>query len=289
MKRRTLTALSSVLVLSLVAVACGGSSTGASNNSDGSATKGGTFREELQSFGWTDGFDPTGEYLGTAWALFDEMMMRGLMTYNHRPAEEGGNVPVPDIATGPPTVSEDGLTYEFTLKTGVQFGPPLNRDVTSADIEYAFERINTASLGAQYGNYYCGVISGMDCAAKKVEPVSGIETADETHITFNLDQPVGDFLYRLAMPATKAIPEEVAKCFTTAGDYGSYLISSGPYMFYGQENMDITSCDTIKPIEGYDVEKGLTLVRNPNYDASTDSTEIREANVDGLQQEINTN
>ena len=178
MKRRTLTALSSVLVLSLVAVACGGSSTSASSNSDGSATKGGTFREELQSFGWTDGFDPTGEYLGTAWALFDQMMMRGLMTYNHRSAEEGGNVPVPDIATGPPTVSEDGLTYEFTLKTGVQFGPPLNRDVTSADIEYAFERINTASLGAQYGNYYCGVISGMDCAAKKVEPVSGIDTAD---------------------------------------------------------------------------------------------------------------
>lgn len=289
MKRRTLTALSSVLVLSLVAVACGGSSTGASNNSDGSATKGGTFREELQSFGWTDGFDPTGEYLGTAWALFDEMMMRGLMTYNHRSAEDGGNVPVPDIATGPPTVSEDGLTYEFTLKTGVQFGPPLNRDVTSADIEYAFERINTASLGAQYGNYYCGVISGMDCAAKKVEPVSGIDTADDTHITFHLDQPVGDFLYRLAMPATKAIPEEVAKCFTTAGDYGSYIISSGPYMFFGEENMDTTSCDTIKPIEGYDVEKGLTLVRNPNYDPATDSTEIREANADGLQQEINTN
>ena len=96
MKRRTLTALSSVLVLTLVAVACGGSSTtGASSGSDGSATKGGTFREELQSFGWTDGFDPTGEYLGTAWALLDQMMMRGLMTYNHRPAEEGGNVPVP--------------------------------------------------------------------------------------------------------------------------------------------------------------------------------------------------
>jgi peptide/nickel transport system substrate-binding protein len=288
-KRRMIVALMSVLALSLVAAACGGSSGSSSSSGSGTATKGGTIREELQSFGWTNGFDPTGEYLGTAWALYDQLMMRGLMTYNHRSADDGGNVPVPDIATGPPTISDDQLTYDFELKTGVQFGPPLNRDVTSHDIEYAFERINTASLGAQYGNYYCGVITGMDCAAKKVEPVSGIDTPDDTHITFHLDQPVGDFLYRLAMPATKAIPEEVAKCFTDAGDYGPYLISSGPYMFYGEGDLDTSSCSAMKPISGYDVQKGLTLIRNPNYDASTDSTEIRENNIDGLQQEINTN
>jgi peptide/nickel transport system substrate-binding protein len=288
-KRRTIVALTSLVALSLVAAACGGSSSSSSSSPGGTTTKGGTIREELQTFGWTNGFDPTGEYLGTAWSLYDQMLMRGLMTYNHRSAEEGGNVPVPDIATGPPTVSGDGLTYDFELKTGVQFGPPLDRDVTSKDIEYAFERINTASLGAQYGNYYCGTITGMDCAAKKVEPVSGIDTPDDTHITFHLDQPVGDFLYRLAMPATKAIPEEVAKCFTNAGDYGNYVMSSGPYMILGEENLDISSCDTMKPLEGYNVQKGITLVRNPNYDPATDSTEIREANVDGLQQEINTN
>jgi peptide/nickel transport system substrate-binding protein len=289
-KRRTIVAVTSVIALSLVAAACGGNDTSSSSdNGGGTVTKGGTIREELQTFGWTNGFDPTGEYLGTAWALYDQLLMRGLLTYNHRPAEEGGNVPIPDIATGPPTVSDDGLTYEFTLKTGVKWGPPLDRDVTSHDIEYAFERINTASLVAQYGNYYCGVITGMDCAAKKPEPIKGIETPDDTHITFHLDQPVGDFLYRLAMPATKAFPEEVAKCFTNAGDYGNYVMSSGPYMIYGQENLDITSCDTMKPLEGYDVQKGLTLVRNPNYDPSTDSTEVREANIDGLQQEINTN
>jgi ABC-type transport system substrate-binding protein len=290
-RRRTIVAVTSLLVLALVAAACGGSSSsGSSSASGGPATKGGTIREELQEFGWTSGFDPTGEYLGTAWALYDQMLMRGLMTYNHRGADEGGNTPVPDIATGPPTVSSDGLTYEFTLKTGVMFGPPVNREVTSKDILYSFQRINTASLSALYGNYYCGVITGMDCQAKKVDtPIEGIETPDDTHITFHLDQPVGDFLYRMAMPATKAIPVEVAKCFTQAGDYGPYLISSSAYMFYGEDKLDISSCDTMKPIEGYDVQKGMTLVRNPNYDPATDSTEIREANIDGLQQQINTN
>ena len=37
----------------------------------------------------------------------------------------------------------DGLTYTFKLKPGVKFGPPVNRAITSKDIEYAFERINT--------------------------------------------------------------------------------------------------------------------------------------------------
>ena len=290
MKRRTIVALSSLVVLALVAAACGGSTSSAPSGASGTVTKGGTIREELQEFGWTSGFDPTGEYLGTAWALYDQMLMRGLMTYTHRGAEAGGDTPVPDIATGPPTVSEDNLTYEFELKTGVMFGPPVDREVTSKDIKYAFQRINTASLSALYGNYYCGVITGMTCDAKKVETdIEGIETPDDTHITFRLDQPVGDFLYRLTMPATKAIPEEVAKCFTQAGDYGPFLISSSAYMFMGSEDLDITSCDTMKPISGYDVQKGMTLVRNPNYDPATDSTEIREANVDGLQQAINTN
>jgi len=290
-KRRTIVALASVVVLALVAAACGGSSTsGASSSSGGAPIKGGTIREELQEFGWTSGFDPTGEYLGTAWSLYDQMIMRGLMTYNHRGGDEGGNIPVPDIATGPPTVSADELTYEFELKTGVMFGPPVYREVTSADILYSFARINTASLSALYGNYYCGTITGMTCDKDKVDTnIEGIETPDATHITFHLDQPTGDFLYRLAMPATKAIPEEVAKCFTKAGDYGPYLISSSAYMFMGSEDLDITSCDTMEPISGYDVQKGMTLVRNPNYDPATDSTEIREANIDGLQQAINTN
>ena len=53
--------------------------------------------------------------------------------------------------------------------------------------------------------------------------------------------------------------------------------------------MDISSCNTIKPIEGYNVDKGMTLVRNPNYDPATDNPEFREANADGLQIAINTN
>ena len=48
-----------------------------------------------------------------------------------------------------PEVSEDGTTYTYTLRDGVNFGPPLSRPVTSADVAYAFKRIGTESIVAQ--------------------------------------------------------------------------------------------------------------------------------------------
>ena len=129
-------------------------------------------------------------------------------------AGEAGNELVPDLATEIPEVSADGLTYTFTIKDGVTFGPPVNREVTSQDILYSFERIGTPSVAAQYAFYY-NVIEGMeDFAAGKAKTISGITTPDDKTHHLQADQPTGDFLYRVAMPATAPIPEEVAKCHT---------------------------------------------------------------------------
>ena len=61
------------------------------------------------------------------------------------------------------------------------------------------------------------------------------------------------------MPATAAIPQEVAKCFTKAGDYGRYVISSGPYMIMGEDKLDDSSCSAMKPLAGYNPDKGMTF------------------------------
>jgi ABC-type transport system substrate-binding protein len=57
-------------------------------------------------------------------------------------------------------------------------------------------------------------------------------------------------------------------------------------MILGQDKLDVSSCSAIKPLEGYDIDKGMTMVRNPNYDETTDGT--RAAYADGIQLEINT-
>jgi peptide/nickel transport system substrate-binding protein len=276
------------LALALVAAACGGGDDEGGGGGDQQATpeKGGVLRAAISDFGFTNGFDPTGEYVAVAFGLYGAMT-RTLMGTKHI-AGPAGNEIFPDLAEGPPEISEDGLTYTFKLKPNIKWAPPLNRNVTSKDVAYAFQRINTAPLVAQYAFYYTGVVKGMDGKAKSAdEPISGIQTPDDQTIVFNLEQPTGDFLQRLGMAAAAPIPQEVAKCFTKAGDYGRYVISSGPYMIQGSEQLDISSCDTMKPISGFDPSKSITLVRNPNYDQASDDT--RANYVDAIRVSVNTN
>ena len=293
--KRYLRVLALAGILAIMGAACGGNGEEA-NPTDTETTgspsgdlTGGTYRTAIEDFGFTGAFDPTGEYLGSAWGLYSDMLLRTLMTYTHTVGLPGDEL-IPDIAESAPEVSSDGLTYTFHLKTGIKFGPPVDREVTSKDVEYAFRRIDTKALVAQYGFYYDGVIEGMDGPQTKMpKDISGIETPDDQTVVFHLQVPTGDLLYRLAMPATAPMPEEVAGCFTKAGDYGRDLIATGPYMVRGEDKIDITSCDTIKPISGFDPTKRLTIVRNPNYDESTDSTEARENNIDGVDVAIDTN
>lgn len=250
---------------------------------------GGTYRVDWEeTFGFTGGFDPVGEYLGEAFGIYSSLLVRTLVGYRHT-AGAAGNELIPDLAVDTGTLSDDGLTYTYTLKDGITFGPPLSREITSADVAYAFERIGTESLVAQYGFYYT-VIEGMsEFMAGEADTISGIQTPDDKTIVFTLTTPTGDFPFRLAMPAAGPAPREVAGCFTEAGEYGRYLISSGPYMLEGSDALDASSCDTLEPIAGFDPNTALTLVRNPDYDPATDTPEARENFVDRFEFTINSN
>lgn len=279
-----------LLALALLAAACGGDepSDEPRTGEDVEVEAGGTLKAEIADFGFTGAFDPTGEYLGLAWSYYTNLLLRTLVTYSHVSGPEGNEL-VPDLATEVPQPSEDGLTYTFTLKEGTKFGPPVDRDITSQDIAYAFERIGTPSLSAQYGFYYT-IIEGMEeFSSGDADSISGITTPDDRTIEFTLTQPAGDFLNRLAMPATAPVPEEVGSCFDRAGDYGRYVIASGPYMIEGSDELDVSSCDSLKPISGFDPNQHLHFVRNPNYDAKTDAPEIRENLVDRVEIAVNTN
>jgi peptide/nickel transport system substrate-binding protein len=280
--------VSAVAVATLVLVACGGGGSSSTSSSPGAQGGGGVFRTAVEGFGFTDGFDPTGEYLGAAWGLQSELLLRTLVTYDHVAGLPGDKI-VPDVASKW-TTSSDGLTWTFTLKSGVMFGPPLNRAVTSKDFAFAFQRINTASLVAQYGNYYAGVIEGLDGKGKsQTDPVSGIETPNDSTLILHLTNPTGDLLNRLAMPATAAMPPEVAGCFNKPKEYGADIIATGPYMLQGEDQLDVTSCSTIKPISGYEPGKHMIFVKNPAYDASTDSTADRGQTLNGVTITIDTN
>ncbi len=299
--KRKLWVIALVLVVSLVGAACGedggdeGTETKGGTGELGEVQKGGVWRNELTSFEFTGGFDPTGEYLSWSFALHGQLLHRNLITYKHVKGAEGNEL-VPDLAEEVPEPSEDGLTYTFNIKDGIEFAPPVDREIVCDDFAYSLGRIDVEEVVAQYGSYFDGTIEGMDGPKPykgEVEIPSGVNCIDDKTLELTLTRPTPDILFRLAMPAAAPIPAEVADCFNgeKAGAYGPYQISSGPYMFEGLDEMDISSCETIQDTapSGFDPNKQLILVRNPNYDAATDSPEVRENNPERFEFTINTN
>ena len=128
-----------------------------------------------------------------------------------------------------------GTTYTFRLKRGIRFGPPVNREITSADIRYAIERLarpGTAPRSRALFDDIRGFGAYRSGQGTRRSPASS--TPNAKTITFNLTRPAGDFLRRLALPAARPIPPEVGTCFEgKPGAYGRDLVSSGPYMIEG--------------------------------------------------------
>jgi peptide/nickel transport system substrate-binding protein len=287
MKRRTAVSIGLVVALAAASVVASVASGGASSRS----AKGGTYRVGWESsFGWTDNFDPTGEYLANAFAINTNLLLRGLVGYNHVAGAKGAVV-VPDLATSVPKPTNGGKRYTFKLKSGVRWGPPVNRAITSQDVKYALQREALPKNGAQYAFYLSGVIKGWDAYSKgKAKSISGIKTPNAKTLVINLTAPTGDFLLRLGMPASFPMPKEVASCFDgKPGAYGRYVIASGPYMIKGSDDLDISSCKSMKPISGYDGQTKLVLVRNPNYNPRTDSVRARESNPDSFEFTVDSN
>jgi peptide/nickel transport system substrate-binding protein len=297
-RRRYFTITAVFVTLALVAAACGGDDgdgegegpTGATEGGGGEVATGGTYRIETDGIAYTSGGDPTGEYLGLSFGIFTNLLQRTLLTYYHD--GERGNELVEDLADFP-EVSADGLTYTFHMKDGIMFGPPLSREITSADVEYAFRRIATESLVAQYAFYYEGLIDGLEVGEDPGPGgIPGIETPDDKTIVFHLTRVAPEFPFLVSMPATGPMPEEVAGCFTEAGEYGRYVVSSGPYMYTGTTELDASSCDALTasgPISGFDPEDHSYFERNPDYDPATDSPEVRANYVDEITIDLNTN
>ena len=230
----------------------------------GTPAKGGTYRIANTDFANTDGFDPTGEYFGSAWAIYTDLLLRHAAQLQPRRGQRRQRARAGPGDRHPGRSTDDGLTYTFTLKDGIKFGPPVNRAVTSKDIAYAFQRHRPppASPPSTRSTTRPSRASTSSLAGK-AKTISGITTPDDKTIVFTLTEPTGDFLFRLAMPATAPIPEEVAKCHTAAGEYGRYVISTGPYMIEGSDKLDISSCAAQKPISGFDPNTGLNAGAQP--------------------------
>jgi peptide/nickel transport system substrate-binding protein len=274
---RTVVAAALVPALALLLAACGSSSSSSSTPSSPSSAA---------STISTDGYmSPTTESLtsgkrgGTLTVLDEtdfEHLDPGIAYYSldyevvfatQRPlysSKPNSTEPTPDMASGSPEISSDGKTVTVHIKEGVHFSPPVNREVTSEDVAYAIERGKNPDVANPYIESYFSSVEGL----KKAEggPISGITTPNKHTIVFKLTEPKGQLVANsLVLPLTAAVPKEYAEKFDKhkPSDYANYQVATGPYMLKNDSSGKVLGT-------GYIPGKSATLVRNPNWKASTD-------------------
>ena len=281
---RYLRMLALVGILAIVAAACGRGGGGPTQEgTEGALPRGGTLIAGLES-DVDDAFDPQKEYYSVTWGFYHCCLLRTLMATPTVPAEEGGNDLLPDLATDVPEVSEDGLTYTFTIRDGITWAPPLeDQEIVAGDFINAMEREADPKVTAGYPFYY-SVIEGFDEFSEgDADTISGMTAVDDKTLEITLTRPSGDLPYRMAMHAAAPIPDGAEEGHEK--DYGRFLVSSGPYMFEGSEDLDFDApAEDQVPVAGYDPGRSIVLVRNPSWSADTDP--FREAHVDRIEVQI---
>ncbi len=189
---------------------------------------------------------------------FYRLVYRTLTTSAPGNAEDNTAM-VPDLATDLGTVSEDGLTWTFTLKDGVMFddGTP----ITSSAVKFGISRAWDPELGI--GSPYAKQV--IDAPEDYQGPyrsgdLETIETPDDKTIVFHLKAPFPDFPAVVGQVNTAPFPEGTGE----GDEFLTDIIASGPY-----------------DLAEYQPGQSLTLVRNESWDPATD--EVRTAKPDSWQ------
>jgi peptide/nickel transport system substrate-binding protein len=171
--------------------------------------------------------DPAVAYTYTAWQILHASCGQ-LMTFPNRRGPAGA-IPVPDLATGPPRVTNGARTYTFTIRSGVRFSSPSTQTVTAASFAHAIERaLAPKTIAAGPGSSLFGDIVGVQAfSAGRAPHVSGLVARGQT-LRITIQHADWTLPARLAVPTLCAVPTDVPPV-ASPGVVGS-LPSAGPYV-----------------------------------------------------------
>jgi len=277
--------------LALTAAACGndkGGDTGGPGGDTG-ANKGLKSGGTLKLAGLRDlsHYDTNQAYEVRGWGYHIRATTRQMMSYENTEDKQKRDTPVPDIATGDPEISSDGLTYTWTIKDGVKYAPPTNREVVAGDFVRAIKRLCDPNGPSGGLSYFTATIAGMteycegfskvkkeDVNAVKAyvngNEITGLKADGDKKLVITLKQKAGDFVNMMATPFTTPVPEGVLDYITDSAEFRKHLgaFAMGPYT-----------------VESYTAKQSLKLARNPNWDRKTDN--LRAAYVDRIEIQLN--
>lgn len=220
----------STIGLSLLLVACGGSSAEDTESTGEESIFGGTFSMPVGSY--FKCIRPVEvQKLETA-QVYDQIL-EGLVKYNPKTLEVE-----PALATEW-SVSEDGLSYTFTLREGVMFqdascfADGKGRAVEGADVIYTFENIYTKeATNRAYLNFINTIAGGEEFYNGTAESISGLSTSGN-QVTIQIQEPSSVFIQKLATVYATIVPHE---SFESA-EYTP--VGTGPFVYDKSSNSEL--------------------------------------------------
>jgi oligopeptide transport system substrate-binding protein len=230
---------STVFSLTLL-MSCSGSGVDENNTIEEQSLYGGVFKMPIGSY-----FNPIRvvevQKLETA-QIYDQML-EGLVKYNPKTLEVEASL------ASDWKVSEDGLSYTFTLREGVTyhdnecFEGGKGRAVVAEDVVYTFKTIYTNHPeNRAYYTFKNTIVGGDEFYDGKATEIEGIQVSGNT-VTFQLKEPSTIFLQKLAAVFAVIVPKEAVE----AAEF--IPVGTGPFM-YDKKN---STSEVVK------------LAKNPKY------------------------
>ncbi len=162
--------------------------------------------------------DPAIGYDWQNWSMI-KSLFDGLMDY-----KPGTTELVSDLAESH-TLSDDGLTYTFTLRDGVTFHN--GRAMTAEDVKYSLDRVTNPKTQSPGAGFF-GSIAGYDeMSSGDAESLSGVTVVDPKTISITLSRPDATFLHVMAINFSSVVPREVVEEF--GEDFGKHPVGTGAF------------------------------------------------------------
>jgi len=210
----------------VAALFAGPASSTSSRPSAAGQKKGGTMNINMSATD-VDYIDPALAYGTNSWQILDASCAK-LVNYPDKPGIAGTKL-VPDAAVGFPTVSKDGKTYTFTIRSGWRSNT--GQALTAANFAFAFNRdLNPKmqSPAVPFITGVSGILGAQAVADGKATTASGIKASGQK-LTISLQRPDGSFLSKMAMDFFCAIPANTPiepDGINTFSSFGPYYVAS---------------------------------------------------------------
>jgi len=169
-----------------------------------------------------------------------------------------------DLAEGTPEISNDSREVTITIRSGVHFSPPVNREVTARDVAYGIARGFLPGVNSPAAHLYFRDVQGVAAVAagRRTLP-AGLVTPDDSTLQIHLTAPTGRLVAEaLTLPAAAPVPPEYGRRFDRLprSTYGRHQVFTGPYRIAAGPGGLLPPADAPR----------LTLERNPSWDSDED-------------------